>query len=123
MVKVTVTADCGDSPKIQFIKKISIAFACGDSDFLLERITDKFVWDIVGNKKIEDIEILAEELESRRSAVPSELMFEQILTHRKEGAVNGVMKMPDGNEYSFSDFYEFRGTKIRKITAYVIKVK
>ena len=113
---------CGNAPKIEFIKKITLAFAKGDSDFFTERVTDKIIWDIVGDKRIEGIDNFLAELESRGPVVPLELNFERILTHRKDGAANGIIKLPDGSAYSFSDFYEFRGTKIRKITSSIIKV-
>lgn len=123
MTKITVHPDCGNSPKKEFLKKINIAFAQGDAGFLLERVTDQFVWDLIGDKRIEGKESFAQELEAMKSVVPSELILEQILTHGKEGAANGVMKMRGGSEYAFSDFYEFRGTKLKKITSYVIKIK
>ncbi len=122
MMKVTVESDCGNTPKVEFIKKINIAFAQGDSDFFVARVTDNIVWDLVGDKRIEGKDEFAKTLESMKEVVATELVFEKILTHRKHGAANGVMKMPDGSAYAFSDFYEFRGTKIRKITSYVIKV-
>ena len=53
MTKITVSADCGNAPKKGFLKEINIAFAKGNLDFLTESVTDKIVWNIIGNKKIE----------------------------------------------------------------------
>jgi hypothetical protein len=56
----------------------------------------------------------------------SELIIERILTHGKEGAVSGVIKLEDGRTFEFADFYEFnvaKDTKVRSITSYVIHSK
>ena len=60
-----------------------------------------------------------------KSEKVSELVLEQILSHGKEGAVNGIMKMQDGKKYAFSDLYVFqgaKGTKIKTMTSYVIGI-
>lgn len=123
MAKITVQPDCGNSPKIEFLKKINIAFAQGDSAFVLERVTDQIVWERIGDTRIEGIQEFAQALEGMQAIKPTELVLEQVLTHGKLGAASGVIKMPDGSEYAFSDFYEFRGTKLKRITSYVIKLK
>ena len=45
----------------------------------------------------------------------TELTLTQILSHGKEGAVNGVIKMEDGKRIAFSNFYLFQGAKGHKI--------
>ena len=58
-------------------------------------------------------------------SIASELVLDKILTHGKEGAVNGTLKMQDGKKYAFSDFYEFssgRDAKVKSIISYVIKI-
>ncbi|WP_229201277.1 hypothetical protein [Arcticibacterium luteifluviistationis] len=60
-----------------------------------------------------------------KNYVASELILQQILSHGKEGAANGIMKMEDGKKYAFSDFYIFKGaksTKIKSISSYVIEI-
>ena len=125
MTKITVSADCGNAPKKEFLKEINIAFAKGNSDFLTESVTDKIVWNIVGDKKIEGKEKFTEELENMKTKKASELILDRILTHGKEGAVSGIMKMQNGKKYAFSDFYEFsgaKGAKVNSITSYVIGI-
>lgn len=125
MTKITVSADCGNAPKREFLKEINIAFAKGDSDFLRENVTDTIVWNIIGDRKIEGKEKFIEELEKMKMEKASELILDRVLTHGKEGAVNGVMKMQNGKKYAFADFYEFngaKGTKIKSITSYVIGI-
>ncbi len=125
MTKITVGADCGNAPKKEFLKEINSAFAKGNSNFLVDCVTDKIVWNIIGNKKIEGKDNFAKELEKRKSKKVSELVLERILTHGKEGAVAGIMKMENGKTYAFSDIYEFsgaKGVKVKSITSYVIEI-
>ncbi|MBN2501301.1 MAG: hypothetical protein JXB38_11030 [Anaerolineales bacterium] len=42
MVKISVAADCGNSPKKRFLKDFNIALAEGNQPFLLESVTDDF---------------------------------------------------------------------------------
>jgi len=125
MTKIVSSPNCGNSPKMEFLKEFNIAFAKGDVAFITESVTDDIVWNIIGDKKIEGKEKIIVELEKMKSEKVSELVLEQILSHGKEGAVNGVFKMQDGKKYAFSDFYVFqgaKGTKIKSMTSYVIGI-
>ena len=125
MIKINIGPDCGNSPKKQFLKELNIAFAKSDSDFLIASVTDKIIWDIIGDKKIEGKENFVEEQEKMKSQKVSELIVERILTHGKEGAVSGIMKMSNDKKFAFSDFYEFsgaKGAKVRAITSYIIEI-
>ena len=126
MVKITSSPNCGNSPKMAFIKEFNIAFAKADLEFLVESVTDDIVWNIVGDKRITAKKNFAEELNKMKSEKPSELLLDQILTHGKEGAANGIIKMQNRKKYAFSDFYQFKGAKgakIKSITSYTIKIE
>ena len=125
MTKIISSPNCGNSPKMKFIKEFNIAFAKGNLEFLMENITDDIVWNIIGNKKIEGKEKFTEELKKMKSEKVIELIIDQTLSHGKEGASNGVMKMKNGKKYAFSDFYVFKNTKstdLKLITSYVIEI-
>jgi len=125
MTKIISSSNCGNSPKMKFIKEFNIAFAKGNLEFLMENVTDDIVWNIIGNKKIEGKEKFTEELKKMKSEKVIELIIEQILSHGKEGASNGIMKMKNGKKYAFSDFYVFKSTKstdLKLITSYVIEM-
>lgn len=125
MTKIVSSSNCGNSPKMEFIKKFNIAFAKANINFISESITDDIIWNIIGNKKIEGKEKFVEELEKMKNHKAVELILEQILSHGKEGAANGVMKMKNEKQYAFSDFYVFKGAKgekIKSITSYVIEI-
>lgn len=123
MAIISVRADCGNSPKMAFLKEFNIAVAEQDRKFLMESVSDTIIWDIVGDKKIEGKENFAKELEKIKKI--AELTLLQILSHGKEGSVNGLIKQQDGEEYAFSNFYKFIGAKgslIKSITTYLIKL-
>ncbi|ALJ04858.1 DNA-binding protein [Pseudalgibacter alginicilyticus] len=125
MTKIISSPNCGNSPKMEFLKLFNIAFAKGDVAFLNENVTDDIVWNMIGDKKLEVIKAFTEELEKMQSVKASELILNQILSHGKEGAVNGVMTMENGKQYAFSDFYLFqsaKGEKLKEITSYCIKL-
>lgn len=125
MTKIVSGPNCGNSPKMEFLKEFNIAFAKGDVKFLTESVTDEIVWNIIGDRKIEGIEKFAVELEKMKEVEATELILNQILSHGKEGATNGIMKMENGKKYAFSDFYKFhssKAAKVKSITSYVIEI-
>ncbi|GAA4303427.1 nuclear transport factor 2-like protein [Aestuariibaculum suncheonense] len=124
MTKIISSPNCGNSPKMEFLKEFNIAFAKGNVEFITESVTDGIVWNIIGDRKIEGKGKFIEELEKMKSEKATELIIDQILSHGKEGATNGIMKMQNGKKYAFSDFYKFKGAKgvkIESITSYVIE--
>lgn len=126
MTKIIASPNCGNSPKMAFLKEFNIAFAKGNVKFLVDSVTEDIVWNIVGDRKIMGKENFADELEKMKTKKATELAFDQILSHGKEGAVNGTMKMQTGEKYAFSDFYQFngaKGAKIKTITSYVIEIE
>ncbi|MCM4157826.1 DNA-binding protein [Gramella sp. AN32] len=125
MTNIVSTPSCGNSPKMEFLKNFNIAFAKGDLKFISESVTDEIVWNIIGKLRIEGKEQFSQELERLKSEQAKELIIDQILSHGKEGAVNGIIELKNGKKYAFSDFYKFKGAKgvtIKSITTYVIEI-
>lgn len=125
MTKIISSPNCGNSPKMEFLKKFNIEFAEGNVQFITESVTNEIIWNIIGDRKIEGIEEFTKELKKMKSEKTIELIIDQILSHGKEGASNGVMKMQNGKKYAFSDFYVFKNTKstdLKSITSYVIEI-
>ena len=125
MIKIISSPNCVNSPKIEFLKQYNIAFAEGNLTFLIDSVSDDIVWNIIGDQQIEGKVNFAKALEEMKSVKASELIIDQILSHGKEGAANGIMKMQNGEKYAFSDFYMFqaaKGFKIKAITSYCIKM-
>lgn len=125
MTKITLKTDCGHSPKREFLKDFNVAFGKGDVKFLTENVTEDVIWNMVGDKTIEGKDDYSKAIKKMKDKKVSEFVIEKIVTHGKEGAVNGIVKMKDGKNYAFSDFYEFKNTKstdLKTITSYVIKI-
>lgn len=123
MPKITGNTNCGNSPKMEFLKEFNIAFTKGDIDYLSSSVTDDVSWEMVGKRRIEGKEEFVKTLESMAGHEAIELKFDKILSHGKQGAVNGIMKMADGSSYAFADFYEFnnaKGTLIKSFVSYLI---
>jgi len=125
MTKIISSPNCGNSPKMEFLKQLNIAFAEGNVAFLIENVTDDIVWNIIADKKIKGIEAFTGELKKMQNLKAKELRIDQILSHGKEGAANGLITLENGNQYAFSDFYIFQGAKgekIKAITSYCIEI-
>jgi len=126
MTKVIVSEDCGNSPKNIFIKDLTVAFAKGNSKFLLNSVTDDIRWNIIGDQQIRGKENFSKALKQMGQNKTEELTVQHIATHGKAGAVNGVMRLKSGRTYAFCDMYEFKDTKgtgVKEITSYVIEIK
>lgn len=116
--------------KENFIKSFNEAFAKNDSDFILASMSEKVVWDFIGDWRIEGKEAVKKALEEMCDVETLEMSILNIVTHGKSAAAHGTMKikgpMGELKNFGFSDFYEFDGfksPKIRKMTSYVVALK
>ncbi|MEQ9468426.1 MAG: nuclear transport factor 2 family protein [Ekhidna sp.] len=123
MTRISIHPDCGHSPKKEFLKNFNIAFATGDADFLINSVSDDIHWIIYGDKEIQGKEAFRNEMNIMKDYTADELQIHHILTHGKEAAISGEMKM--GNRtYAFCDLYEFTSAgsqEIRGMKTYIIK--
>lgn len=126
MLKITGNTNCGNSPKMEFLKEFNIAFAKGDTDYLFSSVTDDVCWEMVGKRKIQGKEEFVKTLETMSDHEALELKFDKILSHGKHGAVHGIMKMTDGSSFAFADFYEFsnaKGSLIKSFASYLVELE
>ncbi len=124
MTTVIPSGDCGNSPKNQFVEKVTIALATQDQAFLLESVADDILWNIVGQQPSQGKAEFAAALNAANKSPVTELVIDHVMTHGKAGAVNGTRTQQGGKRYEFCDVYEFSNTKatsIRKIISYVIE--
>lgn len=124
MTKVIVSKDCGNSPKNSFLEKLTVAFAKGDAELILSKVSDDVRWKIVGEKEIRGKDDLAETLEELKKDKAAELKIAHIVSHGKAGAVDGTLKLKDKKTRAFCDVYEFsnaKGTSVKKIISYRIE--
>ena len=62
MTKITVTPDCGNAPRKEFLKDFNIAFATGKADFIIEHVSDDIQWNIYGDKHVTGKESFIKEI-------------------------------------------------------------
>jgi hypothetical protein len=125
MTKVISSEDCGNSPKNIFVQELTIAFAKGNSKFILDRITDDIRWNIVGDTLIEGKDNVIKAIEWMKNDKLLHLTIHHVATHGKAGAVNGTSTFEDGKTRAFCHVYEFSNTKgvaIKEMTSYVIEI-
>lgn len=126
MVKITVKKDCGNAPKILFLKDFNIAVVRNDPAFVRSKLTDDVRWRIVGGKDIEGKEKVLEALGKRRNREITELEIQNIITHGYNGAANGLLKFKGGEVLAFCDIYTFQSPRnnapVKAIISYLIKL-
>ncbi len=126
MTRVVIGEDCGNSPKNLFVQNLTIAFAKGDSKFILGSVTDDIRWNIVGDTSVQGKDNLGATLERMKNDKAAELTIEHISTHGSAGAVSGTIKSKNGKTRAFCDVYKFsdpRGTRVKEIKSYVIEIR
>ena len=116
MVKITISADCGNSPRKLFLKDFNVALAEGNAGLIQENVADDVTWAFVGGKIwLGKAEVLKQVVNKRAA----ELTLFNIITHGKEAAANG-------EKTAFCDVYSFQkatGNTIKSIMSYVIAVE
>jgi len=125
MIRITVSKDCGNSPKNIFLQKMTIASAGGEVDFLRASVTEDIRWNTLGGRLVQGKQAFVQAI-SRRYEDSHELIILHVMTHGKAGAVDSRVSLNNGKVYAFCDVYEFnnaRGESIKEITSYEIEVK
>lgn len=124
-IKIECDENCGNSPKKQLLRDLTIAFAKNEIDFCLDWITDDIVWEIVGDRLIQGKGKYEEALNDLRTKKSQALHIYNIITHGNTGSVNGTLLLTNKQCFSFCDVYNFRGfgkhSKIKAITSYIIE--
>lgn len=127
MIRINVKDDCGNAPKKAVLRDFNIAFAKGDTEFLIDNVTDDVEWLRVGDRRIRGIEEFSEAVRRMANELPSALTIETIITHGTDCAVDGVLEFPGGETYAFCDVYRFNNfskkAKIKRITSYVVQIE
>lgn len=124
MTKINIQADCGNSPRKEFLKELNIAFAKGYADFIVEHASDDIVWTIYGDKKIVGKEAFSKEVHAMKQYTADEMILHSVITHGRDAAANGEMRMGD-KTYAFCDVYTFTNTTsmvLKEMQSYVIKL-
>lgn len=123
-MKLNIKPDCGNAPKKELIKNLTICFASYDIPQAMSYLDENVVWTLVGDEPVVGRSRFAAALQEMSQNKANELTIHSIITHGKEAAINGEMVMEDGHVFGFSDFYEFtsaKGSKVKSIVSYVVQ--
>lgn len=121
MTNVIIREDCGNSPKNRFVQDLTIAFARRDIPYILDSVSGDICWIKPGEKTLQGKEDLTAMLEKLDRV--EEIVVYHAFTHGKTGAVNGMMRLENGQTIAFCDVYVFsnaRGTSVSEVTAYQV---
>lgn len=125
-MKIESPQNCGNSPKNEMLKEFCIALFENDAQFISDHLDLGITWEIVGRKSIFGLKNFLAHLESSPKTRASSVTIERIISHGKEGAIEGRFNLETREAFQFSDFIEFTGAagkKIKSITSYVIEIK
>ncbi len=110
---------------MEFLKELTIQFAAYDLDAAFESLSDDITWTLLGEETIHGKAKFRAELERMKHIRVLELSISSLLSHGKEGAVQGTMLMETGQKFGFADFYEFssaKGDKVKSIKSYIVQL-
>ncbi|MEG9326710.1 nuclear transport factor 2 family protein [Salinimicrobium catena] len=113
----------------KFLRKVNMAFQEGDSEFLLNSVTDDFCWNIVGQKLVGGKSEFSEAIEQMHATPTMKIQVKNVIINNKDAIVEGIViarNRKDQKKYfSFCDVFTLTNTsepKIRKMRSYVIDV-
>ncbi|GAB7057911.1 MULTISPECIES: nuclear transport factor 2 family protein [Paenibacillus] len=125
-LRVECAENCGNAPKKELLRDLSIAFAKLEVDFCMAWVTDDIVWEVIGDhikRGKADFEKALNHMNNRKV---QQLHIHNIITHGNAGSVNGILAFHDQQRFAFCDVYNFRGfgrnAKIKTITSYFIQI-
>lgn len=117
------------NPTEKFLRDVNKAFSEGDSQFLLNHITDDFCWVIVGEKTVGGRTEFSEALEEMQGMPPMNIDIQNVILADESAIVEGIVVGRNRNDqkkyFGFCDIYrlsEEKDPRISKITSYVIDV-
>lgn len=124
-VKIKGAENCGNSPKNEILRDLTIASVKNEQDFFMDWMADDVVWEIIGDQRIEGKGNFEETLIMKMKDKVTELTIENVITHGKTGAVNGIVKLENNQHFAFCDIYTFKThskqSKIQSIASYIIE--
>lgn len=118
-MKVYTNPNCGNAPKQQLIKELTIYFCSYELDKAREYLDEHVEWTLVGDKPVKGRDKFLSYLNEMSDNSAVELSINSIVTHGKEGAVSGEMKLKDGSVFAFGDFFTFNSASFKKVKTIV----
>ena len=121
-MKVTRSADCGNSPKNHLVEDVCVAMASLDVVAVRDLLSENVHWRRVGKDDVEGLEEVIEAVQ--RGKRPRSVLIDQVVTHGRGGAANGEVVSAAGRKVAFCHVFRFanaRGSAVQRIVSYVVK--
>lgn len=99
------------------------AFVLNNEYEIIELVTPDVSWLISGENEISGVDNVVKAVCGSVMNGITELVLNQVLTHGREGAVQGILKL-ENKEISFSHFFYFAsasGKRIKKIVSFYVE--
>ena len=113
-----------DSPRNLFLRDLHLAFAHGEVSSICASISEKIHWQIIGRKKLGEIENREIDGNTIRRCKVEQLIIDSILEDGQESCVSGSVCFVNKSQFSFANIFRFKetwGTKIESINTFLLK--
>lgn len=122
-VEIDVKVDCGNAPNKEMLKQMMVEGVKGNVDFVIDRLDSEVTVDQIGRGQLEGKGQVKQVLEKIDYSIFQRLTIQNIVTHGRDAALNGVVTTKDGERYNFAFFIILKLGKeksITNITAYIL---
>lgn len=126
-IRVVEPSGCGNAPRHEVIRTFVLSlFQAGGTpeESLRSLLSPDVSWDIVGESTSTGIDAVFERAD--KIATVDEIRISSILTHGREGGVDGEFHTVDGVQTGFCHVLRFASTaktaKIRTVRTYMIRI-
>ena len=102
-MKTVCKIDCGNSPKMEIIRDLNIAFGMGGVDFISKTVSENVFWNRVGYDPIHGMNELISSIKQLSKTKILILDIHNIFTHGKFGYAEGRMTLGDSTILGYSN--------------------
>lgn len=124
-VSIICAENCGNSPKKQKLRDISISLVNKQFDVVMNEVTDDITLNIIGREQVQDKDNFKNQISQLQLQQIKELQIENIITHGNVASLNGIITFKDDVQFSFCNVYQYKGfsknAKIKAINTYIIR--
>src|SRR5690625_293942 len=121
---VDVPDSCGNAPRRAILRDFTISLYAKQMHELSELLKDDVQWHLIGSQVLAGAEQVLGWVAEEPAVV--KLTIHTIITHGREGGVDGVIERADGTVAAFCHVIAFAGAtktaKIREIRSYAIAI-
>jgi hypothetical protein len=113
-----------DSPRNLFLRDLHLAFAQGDVSAICASISEKIHWQIIGRRKLGEIENRNIDSIKRTSCKVEQLIIVSIIETGQEACVSGSICFVNKSQFMFANVFRFKqlwGTKIESIDTFMLR--